>query len=168
MDVSYGYKPVSIPIKIVDAPVINQFMDGCFEGVAVGSGNGPAGNKGDHQKLPVIGCHCNPQQPTIFDFNITMKTTLKIIVWQASLNSSVWTWCVKVSHSGEDSLTCASWAPDGRRLAVVSKEQLHYPFYGIRRAVNLLLIHFLCSPTIQGGNRGQLYQCDTHGTVLDR
>ena len=25
----------------------------------------------------------------------------------------------KVSHSGEDSLTCASWAPDGRRLAVV-------------------------------------------------
>lgn len=55
----------------------------------------------------------------------------------------VWLWEVatgrletKVSHSGEDSLTCASWAPDGRRLAV-------------------------------GGNRGQLYQCDTHGTVLD-
>ena len=42
----------------------------------------------------------------------------------------VWLWEVatgrletKVSHSGEDSLTCASWAPDGRRLAVVSKEK---------------------------------------------
>ena len=32
---------------------------------------------------------------------------------------------VKVSHSGEDSLTCASWAPDGRRLAVVRKDILH-------------------------------------------
>ena len=40
---------MSIPIKIVDTPVIDQFMGGCFEGVAVGSGNGPAGNKGDHQ-----------------------------------------------------------------------------------------------------------------------
>jgi len=55
----------------------------------------------------------------------------------------VWLWDVnsgrlesKVSHSGEDSLTCVSWAPDGRRLAC-------------------------------GGERGQFYQCDTQGTVLD-
>jgi len=55
----------------------------------------------------------------------------------------VWVWEVasgrletKVSHSGDDSLTCVSWSPDGRRLTV-------------------------------GGNRGQFYQCDTHGTVLD-
>lgn len=55
----------------------------------------------------------------------------------------VWLWDVvngrletKVSHSGEDSLTCVSWSPDGRRVAC-------------------------------GGNRGQFYQCDTHGTVLD-
>ena len=43
---------------------------------------------------------------------------------------------MQVSHSGEDSLTCVSWAPDGRRLAC-------------------------------GGQRGQFYQCDTQGTVLD-
>lgn len=55
----------------------------------------------------------------------------------------VWLWDVlsqrletKVSHSGEDSLTCVSWSPDGRRITC-------------------------------GGNRGQFYQCDTHGTVLD-
>ena len=55
----------------------------------------------------------------------------------------MWLWDVvagrletKVSHSGEDSLTCVSWSPDGRRVAA-------------------------------GGNRGQFYQCDTHGTVLD-
>lgn len=55
----------------------------------------------------------------------------------------VWIWDVpsgrletKVSHSGEDSLTCVAWSPDGRRIAC-------------------------------GGERGQFYQCDTRGTVLD-
>jgi len=55
----------------------------------------------------------------------------------------VWVWDIttgrvegKVSHSGEDSLTCCAWSPDGRRLSV-------------------------------GGNRGQFYQTDSHGTVTD-
>lgn len=55
----------------------------------------------------------------------------------------VWLWEVatgrletKVSQSNEDSLTCVSWSPDGRRLTA-------------------------------GGTRGQFYQCDTNGTVLD-
>ena len=39
---------VSFSIKIIDTSVIDQFMDGCFEGVAVGSGNRAAGNKGNH------------------------------------------------------------------------------------------------------------------------
>jgi len=64
-------------------------------------------------------------------------------LYNPSPGAQVWLWDVvngrletKVSHSGEDSLTCVSWSPDGRRVAC-------------------------------GGNRGQFYQCDTHGTVLD-
>ena len=40
---------MSILTKIIDASVIEQFMDGCFEGVAVGGGNRPTGNKSNHR-----------------------------------------------------------------------------------------------------------------------
>ena len=40
---------VSILIKIIETSVFDQFMDGCFEGVAVGSGDRAARNEGVSQ-----------------------------------------------------------------------------------------------------------------------
>uniref|UniRef100_UPI00358EE308 WD repeat-containing protein 26-like n=1 Tax=Myxine glutinosa TaxID=7769 RepID=UPI00358EE308 len=51
-------------------------------------------------------------------------------------DTQTWELKVKMSHSHEDSLVCASWSPDGRRF-------------------------------VTGGQRGQFYQCDMDGNVLD-
>ena len=60
-----------------------------------------------------IGCHHYLYHPMISNHMLYLEFHCTNLV------------SVKVSHSGEDSLTCASWAPDGRRLAVVRKDILH-------------------------------------------
>ena len=156
-------------------------MDDCFEGVAVGSGNRAAGNKGTYSSKFVSICKIespaiypsSPQKHIWLEYSkwkillVSYKPAGPSIVWfggfchivygerdfcmkhtigQSTLSVRkviIWTnlVCVKVSHSGEDSLTCASWAPDGRRLAVVSKEKHHHPLFAERASSSWFIFY---------------------------
>ena len=124
-------------------------------GVALGCGNGPAGDQGYKSISAVLSLFLMPLLPLSF-----LSLLFLLLTWMPRCLTAEKT----LSHVPAGLQMAEDWLWWDFQFFHQGQEFHDSYFLFIPITIDHLIIIF----HLQGGNRGQLYQCDTHGTVLDR